>query len=148
MKTITSKFTIAALTVILFLAAGCERNLDDLDLATYPTNPEIFIDGFSTGLYYAAYGTSNVTAFSVDNEVKYAGTSSMKFAVPDTSDPNGSYVGGVYGTNPPRDLSGYNVLTFSALDFFDPEQEKDNSSDQALVYPPTATYSFGLLLDF
>jgi hypothetical protein len=44
--------------------------------------------------------------------------------------------------------SGYNVLTFSALDFFDPEQEKDNSNDQALVYPPTATYSFGLLLDF
>lgn len=65
------------------------------------------------------------------------------------------------GYNLPKDLikrigidnlkvyaSGYNVLTFSALDFFDPEQEKDNSNDQALVYPPTATYSFGLLLDF
>lgn len=114
MKNIPSKRTIAAFAAILFMAAGCERNLDDLDLATYPTNPEVFIDGFSTGLYYAAYGTSNVTAFSVDNEVKYAGTSSMKFAVPDTSDPNGSYVGGVYGTNPPRDLSGYNVLTFWA----------------------------------
>lgn len=114
MKNIISKFTIAALTVMLFMTAGCERNLDDLDLATYPTNPEIFIDGFSTGLYYAAYGTSNVTAFSVDTEVKYKGSASMKFSVPDTSDPNGSYAGGVFGTNPARDLSGYNVLTFWA----------------------------------
>ena len=45
-------------------------------------------------------------------------------------------------------VSGYNVLTFSALDFYDPEQEKDNSNDQVLVYPPMSTYSFGILLDF
>jgi TonB-linked SusC/RagA family outer membrane protein len=45
-------------------------------------------------------------------------------------------------------LSGYNVLTFSALDFFDPELEKDNSNDQPLIHPPMATYSIGLLLDF
>lgn len=45
-------------------------------------------------------------------------------------------------------LSGFNVLTFSALSFFDPEQERDNSSDQPLVYPPMATYSMGLTLDF
>ncbi|MHC1707324.1 MAG: carbohydrate binding domain-containing protein [Bacteroidales bacterium] len=114
MKNTTSKWSIAALIVILFMAAGCERNLDDLELATYPTTPEVFIDGFSAGLYYAAYGTSNVTAFSVDNDVKYKGTASMKFAVPDTSDPNGSYAGGVFGADPVRDLSGYNVLTFWA----------------------------------
>ena len=83
-------------------------------MATYPTTPEVFIDGFSAGLYYAAYGTSKVTAFSVDNNVKYKGTSSMRFEVPDKGDPNGSYVGGVFGTNPGRDLSGYNVLTFWA----------------------------------
>jgi hypothetical protein len=45
-------------------------------------------------------------------------------------------------------VSGYNVLTFSALDFFDPELEKDNSNDQPLVHPPMATYNIGLLLDF
>ncbi len=45
-------------------------------------------------------------------------------------------------------FSGYNVLTFSALDFYDPELERDNSNDNVLSYPPTGTYSFGLILDF
>jgi len=114
MKNIKSKISIAALMTILLIAVSCERKLDGLDLAPYPTKPDVFIDGFSTGLYYAAYGTSKVTAFSVDYAEKHSGTASMKFAVPDTSDPNGSYVGGVFGTNPARDLSGYNVLTFWA----------------------------------
>ncbi|MHC1778397.1 MAG: Ig-like domain-containing protein [Lentimicrobium sp.] len=114
MKNRKSYYSITAVISILLLAVGCERDLDGLKLATYPTAPEVFIDGFSSGLYYAAYGTSKVTAFSVDYDVKYKGFSSMMFAVPDTSDPNGSYVGGVFGTNPGRDLSGYNVLTFWA----------------------------------
>lgn len=114
MKNIKSKISITALIAILLIAVSCERKLDGLELATYPKTPDVFIDGFSTGLYYAAYGTSKVTAFSVDYDVKYSGTASMKFAVPDTSDPNGSYVGGVFGTNPARDLSGFNVLTFWA----------------------------------
>ena len=96
------------------VAVSCDRKIDGLELATYPTSPDVFIDGFSTGLYYAAYGTSKVTAFSVDNEVKYSGTASMRFDVPDAGDPNGSYIGGVFGANPARDLSGYNVLTFWA----------------------------------
>ncbi|MEI8047971.1 MAG: Ig-like domain-containing protein [Bacteroidota bacterium] len=114
MKNIKTYYSITALFAILLIAVSCERKLDGLELATYPTTPEVYIDGFSTGLYYAAYGTSKVTAFNVDYSVKYKGTSSMKFAVPDTSDPNGSYVGGVFGTNPGRDLSAYNVLTFWA----------------------------------
>ncbi|WP_372647325.1 SusC/RagA family TonB-linked outer membrane protein [Draconibacterium sp.] len=45
--------------------------------------------------------------------------------------------------------SGYNVLTFSALDFLDPETEKNNGGvDAALNYPLTKTYSFGVILDF
>jgi len=114
MKNIKSNYSIAAIITLLLIAVSCERKLDGLELATYPTTPEVFIDGFSAGLYYAAYGTSKVTAFSVDNNVKYKGTSSMRFDVPDQGDPYGSYVGGVFGTNPGRDLSGYNVLTFWA----------------------------------
>jgi hypothetical protein len=114
MKNRKSNYSIAALIAILLVAVSCERKLDGLELATYPTTPEVFIDGFSAGLYYAAYGTSKVTAFNVDNKERYAGTASMRFDVPDQGDPNGSYVGGVFGTNPPRDLSGYNVLTFWA----------------------------------
>jgi hypothetical protein len=114
MKNIKFTNSIAALIAILLIAVSCERKIEGLEPATYPTNPDVFIDGFSTGLYYAAYGTSKVTAFSVDNNIKYKGTASMKFEVPDAGDPNGSYAGGVFGTNPGRDLSGYNVLTFWA----------------------------------
>ena len=114
MKNCKSYYSITAIIAFLLLAVSCERKLDGLELATYPTTPEVLIDGFSTGLYYAAYGTSKVTAFNVDYSVKYKGTASMRFDVPDTTDPNGSYVGGVFGTNPGRDLSAYNVLTFWA----------------------------------
>jgi len=114
MKNTKSNYLITAMIAILIMTVRCERKVDELELATYPATPEVFIDGFSTGLYYAAYGTSKVTAFSVDKEVKYKGTASMKFEVPDQGDPYGSYVGGVFGTNPARDLSGYNVLTFWA----------------------------------
>ena len=114
MKNNKTYYSITALFAFILMAVSCERKLDGLELATYPATPEVFIDGFSTGLYYAAYGTSKVTAFNVDYNVKYKGTASMRFDVPDTTDPNGSYVGGVFGTNPGRDLSGYNVLTFWA----------------------------------
>ncbi len=114
MKNLETKYAIVALITILIIAVSCEREFEGLELATYPVMPEVFIDGFSSGLYYSAYGTSKVTAFSVDKEVKYSGTASMRFDVPDQGDPNGSYVGGVFGTNPGRDLSGYNVLTFWA----------------------------------
>ncbi len=93
---------------------GCERQFEDLEPAKFPSTPEVFIDGFSEGLAYAAFGGSNVTAFDVDREVKYAGTASMKFAVPDAGDPLGGYAGGVYYTEIGRDLSGYDALTFWA----------------------------------
>jgi hypothetical protein len=114
MKSLKSIYSITALITILLTAVSCERKLDGLELATYPATAEVFLDGFSSGLYYAAYGTSKVTAFNVDYSVKYKGTASMRFEVPDAGDPNGGYAGGVFGANPARDLSGYNVLTFWA----------------------------------
>lgn len=105
--------------IFLFIAfamvmVSCERDLEGLDLATSPTTPEVFIDGFSAGLNYAAFGGSDVTAFDVDTEVKYQGSSSMRISVPDFEDPKGAYAGGVYFTETGRDLSGYDALTFWA----------------------------------
>ena len=106
---------IALLTaLVIFLPLGCEPDFDELELATFPTNPEVFIDGFSEGLNYAAFGGSKVTAFDVDTETKYKGESSMKFEVPDFEDPEGAYAGGAYYTTIGRDLTGYDVLTFWA----------------------------------
>ncbi len=113
------KHTYSYLIIIIFSAytllfLSCERDLNELVPATYPTTAEVFIDGFSSDMNYAAFGGSDVRAFDVDTEIKYKGTSSMRIAVPDFDDPAGAYAGGVYFSNKGRDLSGYNVLTFWA----------------------------------
>jgi hypothetical protein len=93
---------------------SCERDPNVLEPADYPVDPEVFIDGFSAGLNYAAFGGSKVTAFDVVNDIKYSGTSSMRIEVPDFEDPNGAYAGGAYFTSVGRNLSGFDALTFWA----------------------------------
>ncbi len=103
------------IAVVLLIASSCERDLsDDAQLTTYPTNGDVFIDGFSAGLGYGAFGNTVLTGFNVDQEVKYKGTASMRFDVPNVGDPAGAYVGGVYIDPVGRDLSGYDALTFWA----------------------------------
>jgi len=107
------KFLPAGLLSVFLL--GCERDISDLSPAKYPTNPEVFIDGFSAGLNYAAFGGSVPTAFDVDNDITWNNSkASMRFEVPNANDPRGAYAGGTYFTETPRDLSGYNALTFWA----------------------------------
>jgi hypothetical protein len=45
-------------------------------------------------------------------------------------------------------VSAYNALTFAALDFYDPEMASPIGGVDVEVYPPTANYSIGLILDF
>lgn len=103
---------------IVFLAAlfmGCERDLTDLQPVTFPDNPEVFIDGFTAGLNYAAFGGSVPTAFDVDKKETYNNSeASMRFDVPNAGDPRGAYAGGVFFTGTGRNLTGYNALTFWA----------------------------------
>lgn len=116
MENIKHKILTLALTLSLAIltVVSCKRDINDLEPATFPTTPEVFIDGFSAGLNYGAFGGSKVTAFDVDTEVKFKGSASMKFAVPDAGDPLGAYAGGSYFTSTGRDLSGYDALTFWA----------------------------------
>jgi len=102
--------------VIVLLLLGCERETTDLEAPGNSKNPEVFINGFSGGLDYAAFGGSVPTAFQVDNNVTYSNTStaSMRFEVPDAGDPRGAYAGGVFFTTVGRDLSDYTALTFWA----------------------------------
>jgi hypothetical protein len=108
-----SIITIFTIISALFFAS-CERDPNVLEPANYPDVPEVFIDGFSAGLNYAAFGGSKVTAFDVDKEVKYKGTASMRIEVPDFEDPMGAYAGGAYFTEAGRNLTGYDALTFWA----------------------------------
>ncbi|KAF5071468.1 hypothetical protein DSECCO2_211890 [anaerobic digester metagenome] len=103
---------------IIFLTSlfmGCERDLPDLQPVTFPDNPEVFIDGFTAGLNYAAFGGSVPTAFDVDKKETYNNSAaSMRFDVPNAGDPRGAYAGGVFYTGTGRNLTGYNALTFWA----------------------------------
>ena len=101
-------------TLILALPFSCSRDLDDLEPAEFPVDGNVFLDGFSGGLNYAAFGGSKVTAFEVDNNVVYKGTASMRFEVPDFEDPEGAYAGGAFFTSVGRNLTGFDVLTFWA----------------------------------
>lgn len=100
---------------VFFLLNGCKREISGLSPVTYSTNPDVFIDGFSAGLNYGAYGGSVPSAFHVDSSITYNGSAtSMRFEVPDQNDPKGAYAGGAYFTSVGRDLSGYDALTFWA----------------------------------
>lgn len=114
MKTITLCFAILLGFTWAFLS-GCERNLsDEVEFAKYPSTPEVFIDGFSSGLEYLPFAGSKLDAFSVDTETRYAGSASMQFVVPNEGDPAGSYAGAIFPDENGRDLSDYDALTFWA----------------------------------
>lgn len=96
------------------LVTSCERGLsDDVEFATFPKNPEVFVDGFSGGLQYLPFGGSKLDAFKVDTEVRYAGTAAMRFDVPNVGDPGGAFAGAIFPDGG-RDLTNYDALTFWA----------------------------------
>ena len=101
------------LGLILFAGSSCERDLsDDATLSTFSKDPNIFIDTFSAGLGYGAFGGSKYTAFTVDTDVKYQGSASMRFDVPNEGDAQGTYAGGVFIDGSGRNLTEYDALTF------------------------------------
>jgi hypothetical protein len=112
----TNRLILAVLIgcVIIFLPS-CERGFsEDVEFATLPKNPDVFIDGFSSGLQYLPFAGSKFDAFSVDRQTKYSGTSSMRFDVPNVGDPTGAYAGAIFPDYGGRNLSGYDALTFWA----------------------------------
>ena len=101
----------------MFIAQGCERSVDGLDEPGFTENPEVFIDGFSSGLEYYPFEDSKQTAFSVDNDENFDNGSgaSMRFDVPNVGDPEGAYAGAIFrDENGGRDLTSYNALSFYA----------------------------------
>jgi len=100
--------------LIFTITVSCERELsEDVEFATFSASAEVFIDGFSGGLSYDPFGDSKLDAFSVDDEVKYSGTASMRFDVPSFGDPSGAYAGATF-----RDASGRNLTDYDALTFY------------------------------
>lgn len=108
------KYLIKLIPIVLILSlTSCERDISTLDPASYPTNSDVFIDGFGGGLIYEAFLNSKLDAFDIDYKETYDGTASMIITVPSVGDPSGWFAGGAFSSGP-RDLSGYNALTFYA----------------------------------
>ena len=98
---------------LLAIVSGCKRDIVDLQPATFPKNPIVFLDDFTGDLVYAAFGGSDVKAFQVDKDETYNGSAAaMRFDVPDANSPQGAYAGGAFFSKTGRDLSDYNALTF------------------------------------
>lgn len=98
----------------ILLLYNCERGFsDDVEFATFPTNGDVFLDGFSAGLDYFPFvdAGADPQAFRVDTEEVYAGDAAMRFDVPTFG--NG-FVGATFITTGNRDLSGFDALTFYA----------------------------------
>lgn len=111
-KNLYLKSTAVVFAFLLTTIVSCERDLsDDAVFATYSTNGDIFTDGFVGGLDYFPFGGSFAEAFSVDTNEKYLGSASMRFDIPQFGV---SYGGATFPSTAPRDLSGYDALTFWA----------------------------------
>jgi hypothetical protein len=100
--------TVGALVALA--AGGCSRDTAGLPPAGASTNPIVFDDDFSEGLDFQAFMWSDTDALSMDTDVAYRGTTSLRVDVPGP----GAFAGGAFVTYAGRDLTGYNALTFYA----------------------------------
>ncbi len=113
----TSNFSLApaaSVCALLLLVPGCSRDLGPLEPAPFPTDGVVFEDEFTGGVDFQAFSTSKVDALAIDRAERYRGVSSLRFTVPGPGDPSGGYAGGAFVSAIPRDLTGFNALTFRA----------------------------------
>jgi hypothetical protein len=106
------------LLVVVMINVNCERELsDDARDATFPKIAEVFTDApVAMGSdFYFPYSGSKASAWSIDNQVRYKGTASMRFDIPNDNDPEGNYAGAIFRVDGAgRNLTDYDALTFYA----------------------------------
>ena len=97
----------------LVLGSACERDTTGLQEAPFPSDGVVFEDALAGGVDFQAFAGSKTDALTTDAAAK-SGRASLKVTVPAPGDPSGSYAGGAFVASVPRDLSGYDALTFWA----------------------------------
>ena len=99
---------------ILVLSSACLRDLDTLEPASFPAEPEVFYDAFGPSVRFAAFGGSKVDALDIEYEEVYRGTAALRLTIPAPTDPSGGFAGGAFFATMPRDLTGFDAVTFWA----------------------------------
>jgi len=109
-------YTYAILTLMVLAGLiSCERELSVLEPAPFPTDAEVFIDGFGSSVEPQSFLGTKLDALQTDDSEVYDGTHSIVITIPGPGDPSGStWSGGALVAGLARDLSEYNALTFWA----------------------------------
>ena len=107
-----SRATAALLVLGGITLAGCSRDTSLLEPAPFPSTAEVFTDNFAPGVDFQAFSGSKTDAILVDPSVAREGEAALAITVPNFGDASGSYAGGAFVASVPRDLSGFNALTF------------------------------------
>ena len=102
------------LAAAVLVATACSRDTTGLEEEPLSTDGTVFIETFGRGVSFQGFAGSNTNALQVDNSVRHAGTSSIRITIPNPGDPAGGYSGGAFVAEVPRDLTGFDALTFWA----------------------------------
>jgi len=105
----------AVVAVLTALAAGC---LDSPKL----TNPEVFVGRYPDGVSFQPFRNTSGANVAADATTCYPDTTlycpdggaSLRVTVPGPGDPNNYFAGGTLVAEHPRNLSGYDAVTFWA----------------------------------
>ncbi|NNE10144.1 MAG: hypothetical protein HKN20_16415 [Gemmatimonadetes bacterium] len=106
----TYAFVLALSALPLFISS-CERDPGDLRPAKLDTNPVVEL---GADVDWQPFLGSKFTVLDVDREDRISSEFSLKIEVPVPGDPDGGFAGGAFVSRFPRDLSGYNALSFYA----------------------------------
>jgi hypothetical protein len=107
-----TRYSLVLATALAVSTLAC-RDDSPTGLAGSPRDGRVFIDNFIAADFQAFAG-SKLDAVQLDNTIKFRGSSSLKVTIPAPGDASGGYSGGAFVASQPRDLTGYNALTFYA----------------------------------
>ena len=107
------------LLLVFMTLIGCERELsDEAEFATFSKTGEIFTDNFvglGTNFFFPFVSDgAKADVFSVDEDVAFESSASIRIDVPNANDPDGSFAGAIFIV----DGSGRNLTEFDALTFW------------------------------
>ena len=99
LKTMKTKAIYFIVALVVF---GCTRDEEVLPNATFPKTAEIFTDVpvSLTDEFFVSFDTAagaNTNGFGVDENEFFEGTASIRIDVPSVDDPDGSFIGGIFG---------------------------------------------------
>ncbi len=99
--------------VMLGAVGGCRDN-GPTEPAELPSEGEVFLDEYASGVTFQAFSGSKFDAVQKDAVEVHEGTASLRVTVPAAGATTGTYAGGAFTTDVPRDLTEFDALTFWA----------------------------------